>query len=36
MNRLEASGVHVHVTIDLDWKMAAVISFSTLIRLLIM
>ena len=21
MNRLEASGVHVHVTIVLDWKM---------------
>ena len=35
MNRLDASGVHVHVTIVLDWKMAAVISFSMLIRLLL-
>jgi len=34
MNQLEAPRVQVHVTIVLDWKMAAVISISMLIRLL--
>ena len=34
MNKLEASGVQVHINIVLDWKMAAVISISMLIRLL--
>ena len=34
MNKLNASSVHVHVTIILDWKMAAVIGISFLTRLL--
>jgi len=34
MNQLERSTVHVQVVIVLDWKMAAVIGMSILIRLL--
>jgi hypothetical protein len=35
MNRLEGSNVHWHISIVFDWKMAAVVSISILIRLLI-
>ncbi len=35
MNQVLGSAVHVHVTIVLDWKMAAVIGSSILIRLLL-
>ena len=34
MDELRASSVHVHITIVLEWKMAAVIAVSVLIRLL--
>jgi len=34
MNRLEGSNVHWRITVVFDWKMAAVVSLSFLIRLL--
>jgi hypothetical protein len=34
MNQVQGSKVHWHVTILLDWKMAAVVSIPILIRLL--
>ena len=34
MNKVERSNVHWRITVVFDWKMAAVVSFSILIRLL--
>ena len=35
MNKVNGSNVHRHITVVFDWEMAAVVSLSFLIRLLL-